>query len=110
MSKVNKPPISLSLLIRRQEKVESSFSDTDIFKLTYLEVPFRDSLVNSWLWDVGSGKIMEERKKVDSLYTFTELPEVIQHQDSGSKCKKPEDWDDEEDGEWTVPRIINKFF
>ncbi|KAI3509065.1 hypothetical protein L1887_24091 [Cichorium endivia] len=24
--------------------------------------------------------------------------------------KKPEDWDDEEDGEWTVPTIINKFF
>ncbi|KAI3510606.1 hypothetical protein L1887_17733 [Cichorium endivia] len=23
---------------------------------------------------------------------------------------QPEDWDDEEDGEWTVPTIINKFF
>ncbi|KAI3791992.1 hypothetical protein L2E82_05860 [Cichorium intybus] len=40
-----------------------------------------------------------KKKRVDSLCTFTELPEVIQHQDSGSKCEKPEDWDDEEDGE-----------
>ncbi|KAI3518685.1 hypothetical protein L1887_07495 [Cichorium endivia] len=24
--------------------------------------------------------------------------------------RPPEDWDDEEDGEWTVPTIINKFF
>ncbi|KAI3499787.1 hypothetical protein L1887_35597 [Cichorium endivia] len=32
---------------------------------------------------------------------------------AGGECltfDQKEDWDDEEDGEWTVPTIINKFF
>ncbi|KAI3508107.1 hypothetical protein L1887_23109 [Cichorium endivia] len=38
---------------------------------------------------------------------------VAYSQHMGGECltiDQKEDWDDEEDGEWTVPTIINKFF
>ncbi|XP_042490305.1 uncharacterized protein LOC122070244 [Macadamia integrifolia] len=50
----------VSAVVSEKNAVESSFSGTDLFKLTYLEG-------NSWLWDVGGSKILVDPILVGNL-------------------------------------------
>ncbi|XP_043717322.1 uncharacterized protein LOC122665276 [Telopea speciosissima] len=50
----------VSSVVSEKNSVDSSFSGTDLFKLTYLEG-------NSWLWDVGGSKILVDPILVGNL-------------------------------------------
>ncbi|KAJ4961366.1 hypothetical protein NE237_021276 [Protea cynaroides] len=76
----------VSAVITEKNAVDSSFSGTDLFKLTYLEA-------NSWLWDVGGSKFLvdpilvgnldfgipwlyDASKKFLKNFQLTDLPEI----------------------------------
>ncbi|KAI3504187.1 hypothetical protein L1887_32732 [Cichorium endivia] len=93
MSKVNKIPISLARLIRymagKDEKivviVGTVTDDVRVHEIPCLKV---------------------------TALRFTESARA-RIEKAGGECltfDQKEEWDDEEDGEWTVPTIINKFF
>ncbi|XP_028768222.1 uncharacterized protein LOC114725817 isoform X2 [Neltuma alba] len=76
----------LSAVVSEENAVGSSFSDTDVFKLTYLEG-------NSWLWNVGGANILvdpilvgnldfgipwlyDAAKKLLKKFQLSDLPEI----------------------------------
>ncbi|KAI3514066.1 hypothetical protein L1887_12382 [Cichorium endivia] len=57
-----------------------------------------------------SSKLQQTSTFCPETETFANFGEILSDFSFELLKFQPEDWDDEEDGEWTLPTIINKFF